>query len=104
MKRYEWFSNDYIMKWRELSLFRKVMYVISLICLPLLIAWAVFSANHIPEDTRVAGIIGTALVGVFFLGNGMRWKSKLLRVLYYVLAGASVLVCLYVCLKMISVI
>lgn len=102
MKRYEWFSNDYIMKWRELSLFRKVMYVISLICLALLIVLAVFSANHIPEDTRVAGIICMALLGVFILGNGMRQKSKLLRVLYYVLAGASVLVCLYECLKMIS--
>ena len=83
------------MKWNEMALFQKVMFVISWACAAIWFVLTVLSENNILENTR---IIRNVLMGVWCLGTGMTQKSKLIRVLWYVMAGAWLLLCLKNCL------
>ena len=82
------------MKWSEMTLFQKVMFVISWVCAAIWIILTVLSENNILKNTR---IICNALMGVWCLGIGMTQKSKIMRMLWYVMAGAWLLLCLKIC-------
>ena len=82
------------MKWNEMTLFQKIMLVISWVCAVIWLVLAVLSETKVLEGTR---LISQALIGVWCLGTGMVQKSKIIRVLYYVMAGAWLLLCLKTC-------
>ena len=77
--------------WYEMSLFQKIMFVICWICVAILLVLAVLIDNYILKFTRIIKIIFCALIGTSLLGSGIAGRSRIGRVVDFVLAGVFLL-------------
>lgn len=78
------------MKWSEMSIMQKLLSVTGWLCA------AVWLVSVILDETGVLNVpvpIRHALFGVWCLGNGVQ-RERFNKVMWYVLAGAYLLLCL----------
>lgn len=76
------------MKWHEMSNFQRILFVAGWICVA---AWFLLAILDETGVLKSAIAIRHGLFGVWCLGTGITQKSKKMRILWFVLAAAYVI-------------